>query len=87
MPARGRTHWLADDALDRRGFGALVDGGSCLVALPAGGELVVFAPDTEKYRELARFKVSETPTYAHPILDGHRIFIKDRDTLTLWTIE
>lgn len=83
----GRTHWLADDALDRRGFGALVDGGSCLVALPAGGELVVFAPDTEKYRELARFKVSETPTYAHPILDGRRIFIKDRDTLTLWTIE
>jgi hypothetical protein len=32
-------------------------------------------------------KVAETPTYAHPVLAGNRVFVKDKDSLTLWTIE
>ena len=74
----GQTTWTGE---------AVVDAGSCLVLLPSSGEMVVFAPDAEKYKELARFKVSDTPTYAHPILDGRRIFVKGGDTLTLWTID
>jgi len=36
---------------------------------------------------LARFKVSDKQTYAHPVVAGNRLFIKDQDSVTLWTIE
>jgi hypothetical protein len=37
--------------------------------------------------ELARWKVSDTPIYAHPVVAGKRIFIKDRKALTAWAMD
>lgn len=82
----GRTAWI-DTTAHGRGFAAIVDAGSCLVALPSTSELIVFKPAGRQYEELAQFKVSETPTYAHPVLAGNRIFVKDEDALTLWSVE
>jgi hypothetical protein len=31
--------------------------------------------------------VAETAPWAYPILAGNRIFVKDADSLTLWTFE
>ena len=61
--------------------------GSALVALPANGELVVFRPNERRYEEMVRIKVADTPTYATPVLSGKRIFIKDKDSVALWTFE
>lgn len=36
---------------------------------------------------LARIKVADSPTYAYPVLAGNRIYIKDQDSVTLWTVE
>jgi len=36
---------------------------------------------------LARFTVADKQTYAHPVIAGHRLFIRDQDSVTLWTIE
>ncbi|MBN1127261.1 MAG: PQQ-like beta-propeller repeat protein [Sedimentisphaerales bacterium] len=83
----GSTKWVDSTSYDRSGFGEIVNTGSCLVALPSSGELMVFKPSSEKYEELARIKVSDTSTYAYPVLSGKRIFIKDQDTVTLWTID
>ncbi|MBN1818213.1 MAG: PQQ-like beta-propeller repeat protein [Sedimentisphaerales bacterium] len=83
----GDTKWADSTSYDRSGFGQIVDAGSCLVALSSNGELMIFKPTGEKYEELARIKVSDTPTYACPVLSGKRIFIKDQDTVTLWTID
>lgn len=81
----GQTAWI-DEAKHGRGFAAIVDAGSVLLALPSTSELIVFKP-AAKYEEVARIKVAETPTYAHPVVAGNRIFVKDQDSLTLWTIE
>jgi hypothetical protein len=51
------------------------------------GDLVVFAPNTKEFRRLASYKVAEGGSYAHPVIAGNRVFIKDRDSVTLWTIE
>ena len=72
---------------DRGGFGAIVAAGSVLMALPSSGELVVFAPVDDKFTELARIKVADTPTYAYPVIAGNRIFVKDQDAVTMWMIE
>jgi outer membrane protein assembly factor BamB len=82
----GQTAWT-DDTQRGRGFAAIVSAGSCLMALPNNSELIVYKPDDKEYSELAVIKVSETPTYAHPVIAGNRIFIKDQDTVTMFVIE
>ncbi|MDH7599158.1 MAG: PQQ-binding-like beta-propeller repeat protein, partial [Sedimentisphaerales bacterium] len=80
----GTLAWL--DGTNRRNFGAMLDVGPCLVLLPEGGELLVFKPSRTGYEEVAKYKVSENATYAHPVLSGNRLYIKDRDSLALWTL-
>lgn len=67
----------------RGGYGSVVDAGSVLFALVPTGELTVFAPGKE-FKKLASYKVGERGTYAHPVVSGKRIFIKDQDSLALW---
>ncbi len=83
----GETAWIDSAQTDRGGFAAIVDAGSVILALPSSSELIVINPIDKEYSELARIKVSDKATYAHPILAGKRIFIKDEDSLSLWTIE
>jgi len=82
----GQTAWV-DTARHGRGFAAVLDVGACLVALPSTSELIAFKPVESRYEELARIKVAETPTYAHPVIAGNRIFVKDEDTVTMWTVK
>jgi hypothetical protein len=49
--------------------------------------LIFYKPDGKAYSEIKRYKVSETPIYAHPVIAGNRIFIKDQDTVTMFVIE
>ena len=58
-----------------------------LFALTPAGRLTVFEPSKEKLNRLASYKVAEGKTYAYPVIAGKRIFIKDSDSVTLWTIE
>jgi outer membrane protein assembly factor BamB len=83
----GQTAWTDDTARGSRGFGSIVDAGSCLMVLPNNSELIVYKPSGKEYSELAVIKVSETPTYAHPVIAGNRIFIKDQDTVTMFVLE
>jgi outer membrane protein assembly factor BamB len=83
--ATGETAWTA--AGGRQGFGSIVDAGPVVVALPNSSEFIAFSPGDRKYEELARIKVSDTQTYAYPIVSGKRIFVKDKDTLTMWTVD
>lgn len=81
----GDTLWTDDTA--RGQCGAIFDAGSVLIALSTDMNLLVFKPSREKYTEVAKYKVADSPTWAAPILAGKRIFVKDRDSLILWTIE
>jgi outer membrane protein assembly factor BamB len=69
------------------GYGSLVDGGSVILALTPASQLIAFSPSSGAYTELARIKVADSPTHAYPVLSGKRIFTKDQDSVTLWTIE
>lgn len=58
-----------------------------LLALPSTSELLVFKPDGKQYTEVARYKVAETPTYAHPVISDNRVFVKDQESLAMWVIQ
>jgi hypothetical protein len=69
------------------GYGSVVDAGPVLMALTPNSPLVVFEPSDKEFKKLASYKVADSPTYAYPVVAGNRIFIKDQDSLTLWTID
>jgi outer membrane protein assembly factor BamB len=83
----GKTSWTDETSRGSQGFGSIVDAGSCLVVLSNDSELIFYKPDGKAYSEIKRYKVSETPIYAHPVIAGNRIFIKDQDAVTMFEIE
>ena len=82
----GKTAWSVP-IKSERGYGSVVDVGSALVALTPAGELTVFEPSEKEFKELARYKVADAGTYAYPVISGNRVYIKDKDSVALWTID
>jgi outer membrane protein assembly factor BamB len=80
--ASGQTLWTSTNRVSN--FGAIVDAGSVLVALPEKSGLVFFKPSPEGFVELSRQPVVKSPVYAHPVIAGKRIFVRDRDSVALW---
>jgi hypothetical protein len=69
------------------GYGSIVDAGPVLLALNPSSQLLVLQPGEKEFKQLASYKVADSPTYAYPVVAGNRIFIKDQDSVTLWTID
>ncbi|MDZ7345299.1 MAG: PQQ-binding-like beta-propeller repeat protein, partial [candidate division KSB1 bacterium] len=81
----GRELWAGEEKHDR--FGSFVDAGEVVFMLSATGQLVVLKPEKTSFQEVARYKVSEKAVYAHPIVAGKRIYIKEEQSVTLWTLD
>jgi outer membrane protein assembly factor BamB len=79
-PAKGKGMMM------RAGYGSVVDVGPVLMAMTPVGELVVFEPTDKDFQKLAMYKVATSDAYAYPVVAGHRVFVKDKDALTLWTL-
>jgi outer membrane protein assembly factor BamB len=82
----GKTAWTAPSG-GRRGFGSIVDAGPVLLALTPASQLLVFEPSDKEYKQLASIKVADNETYAYPVVAGKRVFVKDQDSVTLWTLD
>jgi outer membrane protein assembly factor BamB len=65
---------------------AIVRAGKLLFLLKNDAELVIARPNPASFEVVRRYTVAESPTWAMPIVDGNRIFVKDADTLTLLTV-
>lgn len=81
----GQTAWA--DETPHQTFGSIVDAGSVLIAVSSISDLVAFKPDGKAFSQLASVKVSDNSVYAYPILSGNKIFIKDNESLVLYTAE
>lgn len=68
------------------GYGSVVDAGAVIFALTPGGQFVAFEPTDKEFKQVASYKVGNQ-THAYPIASGSRLFIKDKDSLTLWSAE
>lgn len=80
----GEISW--SDTVKYNRFASMLDLGSVMVTLPATGQLVFFKPGPDIYSRIISYKVSETEVYAHPVIDGRKIFIKDKEHLTCWQL-
>ncbi len=79
----GETCWADTTKYNR--FASTLDLGAALLSLPATGEMIIYNPTPDKYDEVIVYKVAETDVYAHPLLEGKKIYIKDEENLTCWS--
>ena len=65
---------------------ALVKAGQLLFLLNDDAELIVARANRKAFAPIARYTVADSATWAQPAISGDRIFIKDADSLILWTV-
>lgn len=80
--SNGQTGWI--DNTTKSDFATIVDCGSVIIGFPSTGNLIVLKPDSKAYSEVAKYKVTETPVYAFPIVAGNLIYVKDAESLILY---
>jgi outer membrane protein assembly factor BamB len=80
----GETAWADTVKLNR--FASMLDLGPAMLSLAGNATMVVFEPTGAAFRELARYKVSDTEIYAHPIAIDNKLFVKDKEKLTCWAV-
>jgi RNA polymerase sigma factor (sigma-70 family) len=82
----GKTLW-EQECRQQVGHASIVNAGSVLLLLTNDGRLVLIKPSATRYEPIAEYRVSDTATYAHPVLLGNRVLIKDASTLRSLRIE
>lgn len=82
--ATGKTLWTTPG---REGENAsLIAAGNVLLLSTTNAELIVARPDPTKFEELRRYKVADSPVWAHPALAPGSLLIKDVDKLICWSL-
>jgi outer membrane protein assembly factor BamB len=66
---------------------AVVKAGDLLFLLNDNAELIVARASPTAFEPLKRYTVAESATWAQPAISGKRIFVKDVNSLTLWTVD
>jgi len=81
----GETLWK--DSANRGQSAAMLDAGSVILGLALNGELAAFKPSNTTYTELTRVKVASTETWAHPVVAGNKVFVREAEAVSLWTVD
>jgi hypothetical protein len=81
----GKSLW---EATGRAGDNtAVLAGGDKLFLLTSDAELIVANAGSAAFQEIRRYIVAKSPTYAHPVVAGRNVLVKDTEYLTLWSID
>jgi outer membrane protein assembly factor BamB len=83
--ATGKTYWTGDG---RQGENAaMLVAGSVMFWLTNDAELIVSRLTNNRVEPVRRYKVADSETWAHPVVAGNRVLIKDNQSLALWSLE
>jgi outer membrane protein assembly factor BamB len=82
-PKTGKTTWTGEGRQAENA--AMLVSGNTILALTTNAELLVMQVGQASLPVQKRYQVSDSPTWAHPAIQGDRILIKDKDTLALWS--
>ena len=80
----GDVLWKSEGRLGANA--SLTDVGSAVLVLADTGELTVHQKTGTALKEVAKYKVADTPVWASPALAGDRLLIKDKTTLMLYQV-
>jgi outer membrane protein assembly factor BamB len=81
-PATGAVRWSTDG---RDGTSAsIVAAGDHLVWLTPESQLIVARAEPSAYREVRRYTVASSATYAHPVVLRDRVLVRDATRVIVW---
>ncbi len=66
---------------------AIQSAGPHLIVLTNDGDLLVLNRNPEKYDEVRRYKVANSQTWAHPVVLGTSLVIRDADSVAVWSLK
>ena len=81
----GETVWTSNGRDGENA--AIVAAGEIVLALTNDAELIVMNRTAKGFEPLKKYTMADSPTWAHPVLVGKRVLIKDATTLALWSLE
>jgi len=79
----GRTLWTS--APRQATNATILRAGDLVLALKDDAELIVARPNETGLEPLKRYTVADSATWAQPAVAGNRIYVKDTNSLALWT--
>lgn len=81
----GKTLWTSNG---RDGDNAaIVSAGQFVIMLTNAADLIVARSDSKQFEVLKKYSVADSPTWAHPVIVGNRVLIKDASSLALLGVE
>jgi outer membrane protein assembly factor BamB len=81
-PGDGTTLWTSEGR--QADNAAVVAAGSVWLILTPDANLIVARQNDKAFETLRKYSVADSPTWAHPVVLGHGILIKDATNLALW---
>jgi outer membrane protein assembly factor BamB len=81
-PRTGATLWTSEG---RQGDNAaIVAAGSVWLLLNTDAQLIVARKNARSFEPVRKYAVADSPTWAHPVVVGNGVLIKDANTLACW---
>jgi outer membrane protein assembly factor BamB len=81
----GKTLWTSEG---RQGDNAaILSAGDFVFFLTNEAELIVVDRSAKGFEPAAKYTVADSPTWAHPVVLGKQILIKDASTLAFWGLD
>ncbi len=75
----GKTLWQSPGRMGENA--AIINAGSVFFLLTNDANLIVVPANAKEYAPLVQYTVATSPTWAHPVVAGSRILVKDETTL------
>jgi outer membrane protein assembly factor BamB len=82
----GKTLWQGPGRMGENAA-ILNVGGTAFLALTNEANLIVLPANAKEYTPTVQYTVANSPTWAHPVVSGNRILIKDETTLRSLTVQ
>lgn len=80
----GQTLWLSEARVAENA--AVVRAGDLWFALTTEAQLLVVRANPKQFDVVKRYQVADSATWAQPVLSGQRVFVKDLNAISLWTL-
>lgn len=75
----GKTLWQSPGRAGENA--AILSAEKVLLLLTNDANLIVLQPSAKEYAPIAQYTVATSPTWAHPVVTGNRVLVKDETTL------
>jgi outer membrane protein assembly factor BamB len=83
--ATGKVLWATEG---REGFNAaILNAKDALLILTSDANLIVAKKSAKAFEQVAKYSVADSATYAHPVVLGKRVLVKDDGAISLWSFE